>query len=1702
MHVKPNNRSLSGNHRAAINIKFRRIIPVLIVLAANPVFPQSTGKVSVGPAQLEFPTAQVGSTTAPATLTVTNRGAKPVSGLSVSASGDFSENTTCGSSLNAGATCQVSVMFAPAAAGLRTGSIRTTYTGQPSPAIANLSGQAYALVSIAIAPQTASIPIGAGRQFHAIGHFTDGSMQDVTSTVTWRSSNAASLAVTNAGMATGRVAGAAQITATSGSVTSTASVNVTTATLVSLAVDTVQPFMPIGYAQQFNAVGTYSDGTQLVLTNQVTWTSSAPAIASVGSSGMVSSLAPGPVEIAAAMGSFSSSSSLLVSGVSLQSIAIAPAAISMAKGTILQLQAIGTYSDNTTINLTNLVSWSSSAGSVAMVGNVGRIVGSQPGSATISATFAGLAASAPVAVTSATLRAIAISPSAPAVPPGAGQTFTAKGKFSDGSMQDVSLLVHWMSSGSAAVANTARAQGLAQALGVGSASITASYTPTVSGHATLNVSPASLTSLSVNPAQPTLQADSAVQFVALGTFNNSKSYNLTPFVNWSSTNPSTMYVSNDPGSQGYGYGLAGGQNTVTATLGSVKGSASAELYGPTLVSITVTPSSGTVAAGNSQQFTAIGNFGDGSTQDLTPVVTWNSSSAAASVSNAIGNAGLTLGLAQGQAVISATLGQVSGSAQLEVTAPLLVSIVVTPANPTIVAGAGQQFDAVGTFTDGSIQDLTATSTWSASPANFASIGNAPGSQGLAQGLAAGTVTITAASGAISGSTVLTVNPPPPVLTSISISPASAVVFTGTSQQFAATGNYSDGSTQDLTGSVTWSASPANEATISNSPANPGLAQTLAPGSVTITAAQGSISASATLTVQPLLTSITVTPSSATVALGTMQQFTATGNYSDGSTSDLTALASWTASPGMVGSVSNTPGSQGLALGVATGTATITATYASTSGTGTLTVVAALISISVTPANDNITAGTTQQYAATGTYSDQSTQDLTNQVTWSSSQPAVAAITAAGLASGMSNGQAAITALLGAVQGSTGLTVSVPAPPPTLVSLAITPQAPALPVGTAQQFYAQGIYSDGSTQDLTSTANWYSSSPAVAAISNSGLATPLTPGTTTIGAVAGGVSAPSTTFTVSAAPSAAPPVCQQAATGLPPLPASPNLAALPQSCSVPVYPTPASAPIVVSDAQGLQAALSNAQCGQWIELQAGVVYQGAFTVPGLSCPADNPVLVSSTAIGSMPAWTPPSRSLAGSNQVATIASAIGVASLTVSDNAANWYFAGLEFTLTPSAQDVFPIVDMGDQTTTVEALPANITFDRVLVHPAPCPDNGVCNYVQRGITMNCVNCSTISSNIWGIVNPGQDAQAIMAYNTTGPLLISTNDLEASGENIILNTECPDTGYGPGVWGIPGCPVPSDVTVTRNHFIKQAAWATLPAGCSASTIFECYDVKNDFEIKHGQRVLLDSNWFDTTFAEGQDEFIIMNCFYNPYQVCQDFTITSNLFAHGPILAVVAGQGTSQTGQRILFRNNLAIDISGVNWGGSGLAFQLNNTNGFIADHNTIVNQPPTFINGLDFSDPPPLTDTNFQYSNNINYGSPFANGMSPGATLAALPSPTIANTAFVGDYWPNLSQLWNEFGSPVYPAAWNVYTPASTATPVSGQPGCSWENKPVLACWPLDWATVGFVDFNGGNAGTNLSGLTLSPTSTYHAAGSDGLDIGANIPAVLAAINGVQ
>jgi len=303
-------------------------------------------------------------------------------------------------------------------------------------------------------------------------------------------------------------------------------------------------------------------------------------------------------------------------------------------------------------------------------------------------------------------------------------------------------------------------------------------------------------------------------------------------------------------------------NSVLAAL------ASAELFTPTsltppgLISIAVTPASPSIAVGATQPLIATGMFSNNSTEQLASV-TWSSSNTAvATVSNDSGNAASVFGVAQGTATITAGAGSVTGSVNLAVGEPVvpsLTSISVTPANPSITLGNKQQFTATGTFSDSSKQNLTASVTWASAATSTATIA----AGGLATGAGVGTSSISATLGTASGSTVLTVTAP--ALVSIAVTPANPSIAKGQTQQFTATGTYSDSSTQNLTNSATWTSSATGVATISAT----GLATSAGTGPTTIQAALDGITGSATLTVTsvPVVESIAATsgtPQTATV----------------------------------------------------------------------------------------------------------------------------------------------------------------------------------------------------------------------------------------------------------------------------------------------------------------------------------------------------------------------------------------------------------------------------------------------------------------------------------------------------------------------------------------------------------------------------------------------------------------------------------------------------------------------------------------------------------------------------------------------------------------------------------------------------------------------------------------------------------------------
>ena len=238
-----------------------------------------------------------------------------------------------------------------------------------------------------------------------------------------------------------------------------------------------------------------------------------------------------------------------------------------------------------------------------------------------------------------------------------------------------------------------------------------------------------------------------------------------------------------------------------------------------------------------------------------------------------------------------------------------------------------------------------------------------------------------------------------------------------------------------------------------------------------------------------LTSVSVTPPSASVGLGKTQQFTATGKYSDNTSADISSTASWTSTTPSVATVS----SSGLATAAASGSTTIMASLSGISGTATLnvgTVTRTVTSIAVAPATANISVSATLQFSATATYNDGSSGIVTSTATWTSGTPGVATISSSGLASGVASGSTVITASLSGIKGTGTLNV-------TGATVVISPSSAVIAPSATQQFSAtvQGLSNTGVTWSVDSVAGGNST---VGVITSGGLYTaPAAVGTHTV-----------------------------------------------------------------------------------------------------------------------------------------------------------------------------------------------------------------------------------------------------------------------------------------------------------------------------------------------------------------------------------------------------------------------------------------------------------------------------------------------------------------------------------------------------------------------------------------------------------------------------
>jgi alpha-tubulin suppressor-like RCC1 family protein/protocatechuate 3,4-dioxygenase beta subunit len=619
-----------------------------------------------------------------------------------------------------------------------------------------------------------------------------------------------------------------------------------------------------------------------------------------------------------------------------------------------------------------------------------------------------------------------------------------------------------------------------------------------------------LKKIEISPANLSLPKGSRGQFKATGLYSDNSKMDITTSVNWISSNTTIATISNSRGSEGLAIAKTPGIVSITAEFDTVKSLASSLIVTEAELSeIQINVKKNVIAKGESERFIALGIYTDDTTQDISSQVKWESTNPEIIPEYDPGTShyylfGSTTGTAQ---ITAKTADFTSAPFEFRVTDAKLVSIQLTPHDPSTALGLDTQLNATGLYTDNTTRNLNKTVIWAVQDTSIVTV-----SEGLATAKKIGTTPITAMSGSItSNSIVFEVSEA--VLTRIEVEPPLASVACGLSRQFTAIGFMSDGTKlENFTEQVVWETNNEAVARISNAEGSHGLAETLAQGTVNITARKGDvISPSSQLTVtQAVLQRIEIdTDPVGTTSLpkGLTVQFKATGIYSNQQTLDLTEQVAWySLSPSLL-TVSNLSGEKGLATASSTdiGTAYVRAGYQGfTSPTYGIQITnEILVRLEVSPAGPIYRAkGLTQQFVALGVYSNGDIRNFTSSSHWVTSNPNVVVNYNNGLIYCKDVGVSMIRATL--VVGSNMMSsnwVEVNVTPAILQSIEVAPKNISIPSRTTRQFTATGKYTDNTTSDITNNVNWLVDNPDVARISNSsqsmGKLTAISEGTTDV-----------------------------------------------------------------------------------------------------------------------------------------------------------------------------------------------------------------------------------------------------------------------------------------------------------------------------------------------------------------------------------------------------------------------------------------------------------------------------------------------------------------------------------------------------------------------------------------------------------------------------
>lgn len=634
--------------------------------------------------------------------------------------------------------------------------------------------------------------------------------------------------------------------------------------------------------------------------------------------------------------------------------------------------------------------------------------------------------------------------------------------------------VNWTSSDTSVA--TVDTDGTISALGEGEVEITAKLGGSYA-KAGVEVFIPEIGSVTISPAVSSIAKGEGVTLTATARSTSGRKIGGRLPIEWSSSDPSIASVNE----KGRVTGKAQGFVTVRASIAGKSGTATVNVTYSAVTSVVATMPDSTLLEG--QAVTAAAVVKDASGAKVSGLaVAWQSSNPAVATVDASGR---VAAVKAGLTTISAISGGSIGSIPVTVSRGSATSLQILPASPSVLVGATAQL--VGQVLDQNGLTMAAQEvTWTSSNPSVATVTAA----GLLKGLGTGTTQITATAGSLSSTVQASVTAVP--VAGVTLTPSSATLDVNDVVSLIARATDSNGNV--LTGRVTtWSSS--NTSVVTVSPA--GVATAVSPGVATVTASVEGKTANASITVsapsQGAVASIELSSNSTSLDVGQSTQAVATlrdaqGNVLSGQT------VTWTTVDATIATVS----SSGLIKAQSGGSVAIIASSGGVSGSLAVTVktpeAAAVATVTVSLAPTAIQGGQTSD--ATVTLKDVNGNVLTGRtITYSSSNVTVASVGAGGTVSGISTGEAVITATSEGKIGKAVLRVSSGSP--TIDRVIVSASPTTLGVGASTQ--ASAVAVDASGNPVGGTFTWKSSNPAVVAVTSTGKLTAVAAGNSTISA---------------------------------------------------------------------------------------------------------------------------------------------------------------------------------------------------------------------------------------------------------------------------------------------------------------------------------------------------------------------------------------------------------------------------------------------------------------------------------------------------------------------------------------------------------------------------------------------------------------------------